>query len=85
MASVIGRDLREDRVLLRGLQALEAAGIPILAAQQPSRNVDVQFLLSRDDLDRAIKVLHAEFIETPKADHQSRSEEPAAVCRKFAA
>ncbi|WP_209426422.1 aspartate kinase [Pararhodobacter sp. SW119] len=67
IASAIGRDLSDQRVLLRGLQALEAAEIPILAAQQPSRNVDVQFLLNRDDLNRAIIALHAELIETPKA------------------
>jgi aspartate kinase len=67
IAAIIGRDLREQRALLRGLQALEAADIPVLAAQQPSRNVDVQFLLNRDDLDRAIATLHAELIETPRA------------------
>lgn len=63
IASVIGRDLRDQRVLLRGLTALEQANIPVLAAQQPSRNVDVQFLLNREDLDRAIAALHAELIE----------------------
>ena len=63
IASVIGRDLRDQRVLLRGLTALERANIPVLAAQQPSRNVDVQFLLNREDLDRAIAALHAELIE----------------------
>ena len=63
IAAVIGRDLTGQRVLLRGLQALEFANIEVLAAQQPSRNVDVQFLLNRDDLDRAITTLHAEFIE----------------------
>lgn len=64
IAAVIGRDLSEERALLRGLQALEGAQIPVLAAQQPSRNVDVQFLLNRDDLDAGISALHAEFIET---------------------
>jgi len=67
IAAVIGRNLDGERVLLRGLQALEGAQIPVLAAQQPSRNVDAQFLLNRDDLDQAIATLHAEFIETAES------------------
>lgn len=62
IASVIGRDLNGQHILMRGLQALADAGIEVQAAQQPSRNVDAQFVLSRDDLDAAIAALHSALI-----------------------
>ena len=43
IVSVIGRDLSGLRTLSRGLDALESAGIEVIAAHQTSRNVDVQF------------------------------------------
>ena len=58
IASVIGRDLAGLRVMARGLDALEEAGIEVVAAQQITRAVDVQFVVKRSDLDRAIKALH---------------------------
>jgi len=63
IASVVGRDLTDQRVLTRGLIAMEKAGIEVLAAHQSTRNVDAQFLLVRDDLAGAIKAMHAEFCE----------------------
>lgn len=62
IASVIGRDLGGLRVLVRGLAALEAAGIDMVAAQQTTRRVDVQFVVGRDDLKAAICALHAAII-----------------------
>ena len=63
IASVIGRDLAGLHVLLRGLGALTEAGIEVLAAQQNTRRVDVQFIVGRNDLDRAITALHRAVIE----------------------
>jgi aspartate kinase len=63
MVSVIGRDLLGLSVLTRGLQALEANGMACLGASQGPRNVDVQFILERDDMKPVIKALHAAFIE----------------------
>jgi aspartate kinase len=63
MASVIGRDLAGLRVLSRGLAALDGAGIDVIAAQQGTRRVDVQFVVGRDDLDTAIAALHGAIIE----------------------
>lgn len=60
IASVIGRDLRGLNALLRGLRALDEAGIEVIAAQQPSRCVDVQYVIPRDGLNEAIKALHHE-------------------------
>jgi aspartate kinase len=62
IASVIGRDMGGLRVLSRGLAALEGAGIDIVAAQQTTRRVDVQFVVGRDDLKAAIRALHAAII-----------------------
>lgn len=59
IASAIGRDLSGLRVLTRGLRALDDAGIEIIAAHQTPRNVDVQFVLSREDLKPAIRALHS--------------------------
>ncbi|MBD3678592.1 MAG: aspartate kinase [Rhodobacteraceae bacterium] len=59
VASVIGRDLSGLRVLWRGLDALHEDGIEVIAAHQNTRSVDVQFLVQRGDLDKAIASLHA--------------------------
>ncbi|MCC5955035.1 MAG: aspartate kinase [Natronohydrobacter sp.] len=62
LVSAIGSDLGEIQVLLRGLQALQDAGIEVQAAQQGLRRVEVQFLVPREDLNAAIKALHGAFI-----------------------
>lgn len=62
MAAAIGRDLGGLAVLTRGLQALEKGGMASLGASQGPRNVDVQFILDRDDLQSAIRALHDELI-----------------------
>jgi len=58
IASVIGRDLSGLKTLSRGLAALEAAEIDVMAVSQGTRRVDVQFMVARDKLDDAIKILH---------------------------
>ncbi|MFN0263155.1 aspartate kinase [Tepidamorphus sp. 3E244] len=58
IASVIGRDLSGQRVLSRGLDRLESAGIDIVAAHQITRSVDVQFIVRKDELDDAVRCLH---------------------------
>ncbi|MGY6547577.1 MAG: aspartate kinase [Roseinatronobacter sp.] len=68
MVSVIGSDLRDVGVLMRGLQALDAAGIGVEAAQQGLRRVEVQFLVGRDDLEPAIRTLHAAFVEERRTE-----------------
>lgn len=63
IASVIGRDLDGLSVLMRGLQAIADAGMAAKGATQGPRNVDVQFVMERDDLDRTIQALHRTFVE----------------------
>lgn len=65
IVSVIGSDLKDVSVLVRGLQALSDAGIPVQAAQQGLRRVEVQFVVPRDDQAKSIKTLHACFVTTP--------------------
>ncbi|MBC7156192.1 MAG: aspartate kinase [Rhodobacteraceae bacterium] len=62
LVSVIGRDLSGLKVLPRGLAALAEAGIEVLAAQQTTRRVDVQFVVARGDREGAVKALHAAVI-----------------------
>ncbi len=58
VVSVIGRDLSGLRVLSKGLDALEGAGIEVIAAQQNTRSVDVQFVVPRETLKDAIRAIH---------------------------
>lgn len=62
MVSAIGRDLTSQKVLSRGLVALEDAGIDVIACHQTPRNVDVQFVLKAGDLEAGTRVLHKELI-----------------------
>nr|WP_276617465.1 aspartate kinase [Qingshengfaniella alkalisoli] len=63
VVSVIGRSLDGMKPLLRGLTALERANIQTVAAQQTTRNVDTQFVVTRAQMDETIKVLHEALIE----------------------
>lgn len=67
MGSVVGRDLNGLSVLTRGLQAIADAGMEAIGASQGPRHVDVQFILEREDLQPAIKALHAAFVEAGDA------------------
>ncbi|MBK0327990.1 aspartate kinase [Rhodobacteraceae bacterium F11138] len=65
IVSAIGRDLSGLHVLRRGLDAMEQAGIDVIAAQQTPRNVDVQFITPRASADDAVGVLHEALIADP--------------------
>lgn len=64
MVSVIGRDLSGLNVTSRGLLALNEAGIDCAAVQHLPGSVDVQYLVTRDERDEAIRVLHRTFVES---------------------
>lgn len=72
MVSVIGRDLSGLSVLTRGLETIAAAGLTAIGASQGPRNVDVQFIFERDDLQPAIRAMHQAFIEAPEAEDLKR-------------
>ena len=71
----VGRNLQGLKVLLRGLQALDDAGIEVLAAQECGRMVDVQFIVPRDTQDEAVRALHRALVEGAP---QTRAEDLAA-------
>jgi len=63
VVAAIGRDLKGLKVLARGLAALDAAGIEPVAVQQTTRDVDAQFVVPREDMEPAIRALHATLVE----------------------
>jgi aspartate kinase len=69
LVSPIGRDLKGLKVLSRGLNALEEAGIEVVAAHQTPRGVDVQFVIAAEAMEAGITALHRWLIEgrTPVA------------------
>ncbi|MGC9368040.1 MAG: aspartate kinase [Paracoccaceae bacterium] len=73
IASAIGRDLSGLSVLTRGLVALADNGVEVIAAQQNSRNVDVQFVVERDQLKPAIHALHHELLPTSDTAAEKRA------------
>ncbi|WP_370206730.1 aspartate kinase [Pararhodobacter marinus] len=62
VVSAIGRDLSGLKAFSRGLAALEEAGIDVIAAHQTPRNVDIQFIVARDQADHAVGVLHSTLV-----------------------
>lgn len=65
MVSVIGSDLSEPGLVPRALLALGDAGVGMIAMQHQIRNVDVQFIVARDDFERAVRTLHDALVEEP--------------------
>ena len=62
IVSAIGRDLTGLKAFGKGINALEGADIDVIAAQQTPRNVDIQFVVPRDAVNDAVKVLHAALV-----------------------
>ena len=63
IVSVIGTNMRIPGFLARAAQALYDAGINVLALDQTLRQVNIQFVVERNDFEMAQKVLHREFVE----------------------
>src|SRR5690606_3486937 len=72
MVAAIGSDISAPGLVARALDALDRAGILMLAVQHLVRNVDVQFVIERDDFDDAVRALHAALVEQPRASMSSR-------------
>lgn len=70
LVSVIGRDLNGLNATQAGLAALQASQITPLAVQHLPGSVDIQFLVAKDDRDKAIKALHRALIEQRKGAGQ---------------
>lgn len=63
MVAIIGSDISQPGLLARALLALGETAIVPQAVQHQIRNVDVQFIVTRDDFDMAIRALHSALIE----------------------
>lgn len=63
LVSAIGSDMKVPGMLSKAVTALARAGISILAMHQSMRQVDMQFVVSEDDYEAAIKALHSELVE----------------------
>lgn len=61
--SAIGSNMKFPGFLARAARALADAGINILAFDQCVRQVNMQFIVERDDFDRAQIILHRELVE----------------------
>jgi len=78
VVAAIGRDLSGLNALGRGLAALERAKVALVAVQQGPRNVDIQFVTTREDADTAVRALHDALIEQ---DNESAREARATVVK----
>lgn len=63
MVAVMGCHLPEAGLVSQAIDALRRDGVQIAAMQHQIRNVDLQIFIARDDFDRAVRALHAAFVE----------------------
>ena len=63
IVSVIGTNMRIPGFLARSASALFDAGINVIGLDQTPRQVNIQFMVDRDDFEKSQKVLHHEFVE----------------------
>jgi aspartate kinase len=73
IVAAIGRNLQGLRSLRYGLEALDKAGVEVIAAHQNPRNVDIQFVVSREDVEHSIKALHIELVNPDVAASLSKA------------
>ena len=63
IVSVIGTNMRIPGFLARSASALFNAGINVIGLDQTLRQVNIQFMVDREDFEKSQKVLHHEFVE----------------------
>ena len=63
IVSVIGTNMKIPGFLARAAKALYEEGINVLALDQVMRQVNIQFIVDRDDFKKAQIALHREFVE----------------------
>lgn len=61
--SVIGANLKARSLFSKAIQALEEAGVPLIAAHAPSRGVDMQFVLPEGAYADGVRALHKALVE----------------------
>jgi aspartate kinase len=63
IVTVIGSNMKIPGFLARAASALSDAGVNILALDQSMRQINMQFIVERDDFESAQKALHRELVE----------------------
>ena len=63
LVSAIGSDLSIPGLTQKAVGALVSADIPLLGVHQLMRNVDIQFIVTEDRFETAIRALHAGLVE----------------------
>ena len=63
IVSVIGSNMKIPGFLARAANALSEADVNVLAIDQTIRQVNIQFIIERDQFERAQKARHHEFVE----------------------
>ncbi|MGR3718937.1 MAG: aspartate kinase, partial [Paracoccus sp. (in: a-proteobacteria)] len=63
MVAAVGRDMDGRSVLSRGLNALAEHGLEAIGATQGPRQVDVQFIVERDQMKSVIRSLHGALVQ----------------------
>ncbi len=77
VVSAIGSNLEDSNYFAKSVTALANKNINVLAAQKPSRNVDLQFVVSEKDYKATIRVLHDALV-LKKSIHQTSHARKAA-------
>jgi len=67
IVSVLGTNMKSTGFLARATRALADAGVQVLAHAQTMRQVNLQFIVERDQSQKAQLALHAELVEKPTA------------------
>jgi aspartate kinase len=63
IVSAIGSDMKVQGILAQAVQAIAKAGVNVLAMHQSMRQVDMQFIVSDDDYETAVRSLHGALVE----------------------
>jgi aspartate kinase len=63
IVSAIGSDLEVEGLTARAVTSLAEAGVTLLGVHQLIRNVDILFIVSEDDYEKAITALHKALVE----------------------
>ncbi|RDH45887.1 aspartate kinase [Zooshikella ganghwensis] len=63
IVSVVGSDMQVPGMLAKAVQALAEQNISILAVHQTMRQVEMRFIVSEDDYEKAVKNLHRCLVE----------------------
>jgi aspartate kinase len=70
IVSVIGSNMRIPGFMAKAANVLAEAGVNILAVDQSMRQVNMQFIINREDFETAQVALHRALVEEYKLEHQ---------------